>query len=379
MSTSRFTIDAGPHDRRHTPVSFPLPDGVTVGALRSADDDRPVPAQVHDGMVHLIVDRLKAGERRTYVFDSEARPVRRGGVWLAHDQAAGRVDIRVGRSAFTTYRYDPRCARPHFYPLLGPGGAAMTRHYPMRDDVPGEPHDHPHHRSLWVAFGDINGQDNWSEQDGHAWQAHQAMHEVVSGPVFGQFTQTLRWLDGDRRGAHLHERRTVRVWKTPDGARLMDLTVALTAEARDAVFGDTKEGGICSVRVATTMDGSKGGRIENSFGGIGEAETWGKPAHWCDYSGPVAGKVVGIAVMDHPMNLRHPTPWHVRDYGLMGANPCRHAPYQSAPLRDGSCALPAGETLTFRYRVYLHSGDAKKGGVAARYADYVAGPKVERG
>ena len=84
-------------------------------------------------------------------------------------------------------------------------------------------------------------------------------------------------------------------------------------------------------------------------------------------------------MMDHPMNLRHPTPWHVRDYGLMGANPFGHAHYKSGLLRDGSYTLPAGETLTFRYRVYLHSGDAKKGGVAARYADYVAGPKVERG
>jgi len=33
------------------------------------------------------------------------------------------------------------------------------------------------------------------------------------------------------------------------------------------------------------------------------------------------GKTVGIAVFDHPSNPRHPTTWHVRDYGLFAANP----------------------------------------------------------
>jgi 7-carboxy-7-deazaguanine synthase len=60
--------------------------------------------------------------------------------------------------------------------------------------------------------------------------------------------------------------------------------------------------------------------IENSAGGVGEKECWGKPAAWCDYSGPVEGQTVGIAVMDHPGNLRSPVRWHVRDYGLLTTN-----------------------------------------------------------
>jgi len=46
-------------------------------------------------------------------------------------------------------------ARPHvyFYPVIGPGGARMTRDYPMVKDSEGEDHDHPHHRSLGIRTG----------------------------------------------------------------------------------------------------------------------------------------------------------------------------------------------------------------------------------
>jgi len=46
-----------------------------------------------------------------------------------------------------------------------------------------------------------------------------------------------------------------------------------------------------------------------------------KHADWCDYYGSIGGKTVGIAMFDHPSNPRHPTTWHVRDYGLFAANP----------------------------------------------------------
>ena len=68
-------------------------------------------------------------------------------------------------------------------------------------------------------------------------------------------------------------------------------------------------------------DADKDGAIVNSYGGSQEMETWGKRAHWCDYVGPVNGKTVGITIMDSPGNFRYPTYWHVRDYGLMTANP----------------------------------------------------------
>jgi hypothetical protein len=188
----------------------------------------------------------------------------------------------------------------------------------------------------------------------------------------------LDWQD-HQRNKLLEERRTVRVHATPDAFRCVDLTVAFRASEGDVCLGDTKEGGICSVRVATAMDGDKGGRIRNSAGGIGEAECWGRPAHWCDYEGEVDGKKLGIAIFDHPLNFRHPTCWHVRDYGLMTANPFGYSDYGSSFLKEGSHTIAAGDTLTFRYRLFLHKPDSRQSILADRYYDYTHPPVVRIG
>ena len=60
--------------------------------------------------------------------------------------------------------------------------------------------------------------------------------------------------------------------------------------------------------------------IMNATGATGEKNIWGKPAKWCDISGKIEGRPYGIAILDHPSNPRHPSNWHVREYGLMGAN-----------------------------------------------------------
>ena len=122
------------------------------------------------------------------------------------------------------------------------------------------------------------------------------------------------------------------------------------------------------------MNGGVGGRIENSYGAIGEREAWGKRASWCDYSGQVGARTVGIAVFDHPRNVGYPTYWHVRDYGLMTANPFALSQFLADSTLDGSWVLPAGERTTFRYRVFVHAGNAAEGDVKDKYLDWVYPP-----
>ena len=103
-----------------------------------------------------------------------------------------------------------------------------------------------------------------------------------------------------------------------------------------------------------------------------DGQTWGKRADWCDYYGPVEGKTVGIAIFDHPQNPRHPTWWHVRDYGLFAANPFGQHDFESLPDKTaGNLDVPAGKSVTFRYRFYLHEGDEQQAKVAERYKEYV--------
>jgi hypothetical protein len=106
--------------------------------------------------------------------------------------------------------------------------------------------------------------------------------------------------------------------------------------------------------------------------GDGDAAVWGKPAAWVDLSGTLDGKPVGIACFDHPSNLRHPTCWHARDYGLFAANPFGLHDFTKAPKGAGRFELPEGKSLTFRHRWLLHAGDAEAARVAERYAAWAA-------
>jgi len=76
---------------------------------------------------------------------------------------AGRVVVTVDGQPFTEYRFADT-PRPILYPVIGPGGDALTRHFPMTNP-PGEEHDHPHHRSIWFGHGLVNGEDFWTERE----------------------------------------------------------------------------------------------------------------------------------------------------------------------------------------------------------------------
>jgi hypothetical protein len=205
----------------------------------------------------------------------------------------------------------------------------------------------------------------------------QAEPEIISGPAFGRLTARNQWIGPDDK-PQLDERRVLTVYNVGSERRLFDYEITLTASYDDVQFGDTKEGGLLSFRVASSMDASKGqGRIENSAGGVGEKQCWGKPAEWCDYSGPVSGVTVGIAVMDHPGNFRSPVHWHVRDYGLMTTNCFGDSTFAGEEGgHRGDYTLRSGHSLTFRYRVLLHRGHAAEGGAAEAFAAYTHPPTV---
>jgi hypothetical protein len=111
----------------------------------------------------------------------------------------------------------------------------------------------------------------------------------------------------------------------------------------------------------------------NSSGALGEKDIWGKRADWVDYSGIVGKEEVGIAVFDNPMNLRHPTYWHARHYGLLAANAFGTKEFTHDRHQDGSYTLAAGQSLTFHYRVFIHEGDVQQARVGEAYRQYAAG------
>lgn len=297
-------------------------------------------------------------------------PLLANGVTISEEGDVVRVQVH-GR-LFTEYHFR-NVPRPYFYPVLGPGDVPMTRHWPLKD-VPGEEHDHPHHRSLWFTHGDVNGVDFWSETAKAGSIVHDKFAEIKSGLTSGQIRSANKWIAPDGKLICTDER-LFRVYSMAD-ARLFDFEITLHASQGELVFGDTKEGTM-AIRLAESMRLVRDkkpahGHIVNSAG-IRDGEAWGKRATWVDYYGPVERRILGVAIFDHPENPRHPTWWHVRDYGLFAANPFGIHDFEKKPEGAGKLVVPAGRSVTFRYRFYLHEGNEREAQVAARYQEYILG------
>jgi hypothetical protein len=309
---------------------------------------------------------------------------------VAHAQPAveavkhkDRIEFKVAGKTITNYWFDGY-AKPIFWPLMSPNGASLTRAWPMKKGEPSETTDHPHQKSAWFTHGDlipkgieltqkikgVDGVDFWSENKGHG----DIVCVSVSEPK----------QDGKRISVT-----TKNEWRTADGKKIMDETRIVTfidlggaylivvesdlfGSVTEIVFGDTKEGSF-GIRINDVLAGKNGkGKLQNADGKVGEKELWGLVSDWCDYSGPIEGKVAGLAILADPKNP-HPTAWHARGYGLMAANPFGRAKsgFPAMKGRTDLVTLPKGEHLYFRYGMLLHEGDAEKGRVAEHFQTFV--------
>ncbi|MEY2880981.1 MAG: hypothetical protein RLZZ15_3361 [Verrucomicrobiota bacterium] len=292
---------------------------------------------------------------------------------------ADRVRVELGGKLFTEYFFTG-AQRPYFYPVLAADGTQLNRDYPMKTDTPGEETDHPHHRSLWFTHGAVGGVDFWADGAKNGKIVSDGVTATTKGDAAIVAARN-RWLAPDG-GVICTDDTTVTMRAIPDG-RLLDYEVTVKAPAdKPLVFGDTKEGSM-AMRVAQWMTAPhklKGnataptGTIINDAG-VTNTPAWGKKSAWVDYHGVKDGKTYGVAMFDSPKNPRHPTWWHVRDYGLFAANPFGQHDFENLKSNPnaGDLTVPAGGSVTFRWRFYFHMGDEKTARVAERFADYAAG------
>ncbi len=280
--------------------------------------------------------------------------------------------VMLDDKLLTAYRIDFR-NKPIFFPIIGPTGDSFTRAYPM-EKVVGEDNDHPHQQSCWFTFGEVNGVDFWSEGEGTGKIRETERKIVVEGPVLGRLRTRNAWIaPGDRK--FCEDRRTVTFYRT-QGARIIDFEIEVDATDGPVTFQDTKEG-MFGLRVASSMDVKRksGGRITNAEG-LTDDKAWGKASPWVNYVGPIKGKTVGIAILNHPGSFRYPTTWHVRDYGLFAANPFGWQDFDKKSEK-GDYTVPAGQSMRFGYRVILHEGDTATNGLPGLFESYAKPPSIE--
>jgi hypothetical protein len=297
---------------------------------------------------------------------------------VAFKRAGDSVEIQIGGKPFAVYHFDAKIAKPFMSQIRSAQGTIITRGFPMVEDIPGEPRDEPHQRALYFAHGLVNGFDFWGEAAFAKWSddnipfgrtVFRKLDAMQGGPDSGSLQAEFDLLDSN--GKTIGAETQAYVFHGDADSRAIDCEFTIHANHGPVILGDTKEGTF-AIRLAKELD-SPPGHMVNSNGAEGEKGVWGQHADWVDYDGKVGGEELGVAIFDNPQNLRHPTTWHARGYGLFAANPFGLKQFTHDPHQDGSYTIPAGGSLVLRYRVFIHHGDYRQAQVAKAYQAYAAG------
>jgi hypothetical protein len=295
-------------------------------------------------------------------------------------QSAEQIAVEIDGKPFTVFYIGGKdLNRPYLHPIRAASGKIVNRSFPA-GQVAGETTDHPHHAGLFYGHGDVNGFNYWAIQNVPTAPSKEdaTMGRIVlknvtsvkSGKESGTVDVVLDWLKPDGKPL-LTETRRMTFYSHPE-LRIIDFDFDFAAVDK-VVFRDTKEGTF-AMRMATALEEPaakekpgaipRTGKLINAQGGEREANVWGKRSEWVDYAGVLDGEKVGVVMMDHPGNPRHPTYWHSRGYGLHSINPFGLHDFLNDPKQDGSLTVEPGQHVRFRYRVVVHPGLA-----AARIAE----------
>jgi methane monooxygenase PmoA-like len=286
-------------------------------------------------------------------------------------QGPEQIAVDIDGKPFTVFHIGGKdLNRPYLHPLRTASGKIVNRSFPA-GQLPGETTDHPHHAGLFYGHGDVNGYNYWAIQNvptapskASATMGRIVLKEVASvksGKESGSVDVVLTWLTPDGKPL-LTETRKMTFHAHPE-LRIIDFDFDFAAIDK-VVFRDTKEGTF-AMRMATALEElvpkdksgpARTGKLVNAQGGEGEANVWGKRSEWVDYSGVLDGEKVGVVMMDHPRNPRHPTYWHSRGYGLHSINPFGVSDFLNDKTQNGSLTVEPGQHVRFRYRVIIHPG-----------------------
>ena len=283
-----------------------------------------------------------------------------------------RLSVLIGGEPFTAYIFRGH-SRPLLFPIIGPHRLNMTRSFPVKMDVPGEAHDHPHQKPMFFAYGSVNGVNFFGESPDCGKTVHDKLVKVESGSERGLIQTENNWVAPDGKIV-CTDTRTIGFQAVPGGLTI-DWEVALHASHGDVTFRDDKHG-IMAIRMHPNLQldnapeqgvTTANGQAVNSEGVSGK-DVFGKRARWIDYWGTIDGHMVGIAIFDHPGNPRHPTWWMGTD---VAADPFGDG---GEPPGTGDMTIRKGTTVTFRYRFLFHEGDPKQAQIAEQYRQFAARP-----
>ncbi len=266
----------------------------------------------------------------------------------------------------------------YLHPLRTPAGAIVTG-----DDVPGRPEQ----RGLWSAWGAtrVNGRwpDFWSTRTGAV--EFEGVLGTWSGPVVAGFRARHRAVDRTVRPPLTAETETWQVTLPALGRegpapgrqgpalgrveqrhRVIDLTIAHEGVlAQPIVVAAAAYGGL-GLRGPGAWAGGAGMAVLTSEGRTRRTASRSR-ARWVAMVGLVGGANAGVAVLDHPDNVRHPSPLYV-DAGQ---------PFVSlAPMQIGPLTLQPNRELVLRYRIVTFDGFPDRAWLERLWQAYAQPPRA---
>ena len=278
--------------------------------------------------------------------------------------------LHCGDKELWALHLDAKEGKPYFHPLRTVSGHDLTW---LR------PPDHPWHLGLWFSWKEINGVNYW-ETDPNTGLCQGATevtdikatrHDDFSATIVIQLSY-----HPPGKPPVLAETRTLTITPPqPDRTYTIDWHAAFTAGAEPVTLESTKPAalggpawggyaGLTFRSVKTMTD-----RVvldSNGWRNTAKLMGSGRTANWMDLSGVVdepTKATAGVAVLDHPASLRHPTPWYVYMDGTFGC--IIPSPLFATPLK-----LKPHEQFVLFYRVLIHDGPADPARLNAEFSRF---------
>jgi hypothetical protein len=266
---------------------------------------------------------------------------------LSWDRNETSLALRHHDRTLWSLLFDASQPKSCFHPLATLDGEVLTAF---------EPADHPWHRGLWWSWKFINGVNYW-EEDKNTKKSEGVTEltraKVEPGEDFSARAELSFSYHPPGQPVVMTEQRKLAITKPDaDGCYRIDWTSEFTAGNSPVTLGRTPlpheengkpYGGYAGLSLRLPLQ-SNGWKVRTSEGKNSAAASHGRNARWLDFSGPGGG----IAIIDHPANPRHPTPWYVHDSKPMSF-------YSPSILFNQALVLDAGKSLKFRYRILIHS------------------------